>query len=282
MMCQWESFIKLLPLWLQEPVDRLGKNTLTEVRLRIGQPPQLIQLSRSLWLEQPTTSDDLTFCINAASQYSPWAATTATQGYITASGGHRIGICGDAVITDGHCTGFRHITSLCIRVARDVPELASKLAKLQGSTLIIGPPGSGKTTLLRDLIRQKSRQISGSIAVLDERNEIFPCAQGKLCFEPGPKTDVLTGLSKGQGIDLLIRCMGPHIIAVDEITAPEDSFALISAAWCGVELLATAHASDKMDLYRRQVYRPILENQLFQYLVTLQQDKSWQLERMGA
>ena len=63
MRCQWEAYIKLLPGWLQEPVNRLGRDALTELRLRIGQPPQLIFMSRSIWLGQPVTKEDIDFVV---------------------------------------------------------------------------------------------------------------------------------------------------------------------------------------------------------------------------
>lgn len=280
MRCQWQTYIKLLPQWLQEPVDRLGRDHLTELRLRAGQPPQLVLMSRNLWLERNVTSEDISFCINAASRYSPWSAQSAANGYITATGGHRLGLCGDAVVSEGKCTGFRAVTSLCIRVARDIPDVCGDIRKVDGSILLIGPPGSGKTTLLRDLIRCRSEKGQGSIAVLDERGEIFPFERGKPCFPPGARTDVLTGCDKADGITMLIRCMSPSVIAVDEITAKEDCDALIHAGWCGVQLIATAHAASREELFRRTVYKPLVAAKLFDWLVILHQDKSWKLERM--
>jgi stage III sporulation protein AA len=112
---------------------------------------------------------------------------------------------------------------------------------------------------------------------VDERGEIFPVGD---IFEPGLRTDVLTGCSKAQGVQMALRTMGPTCIAMDEITATEDCQALLRAAWCGVELLATAHASDVIDLRRRPVYRPLVQSGLFSQVIVLNRDKSWHMERM--
>lgn len=281
MRCAWQAYISLLPIWMREAVDKQGRDSLQELRLRIGIPPELVTENGSIWLGQAAKKEDLSFCVNAASRYSPWTAATISQGFITAPGGHRVGLCGTATVVNGNMTGISTVTSLCIRVARDFPGIAEKAADCNGSILIIGSPGSGKTTLLRDLIRLKSEHGTGSVAVVDERGELFPTAQDKPCFAAGRRTDVLTGCCKQAGIEAVLRCMGPEIIAADEITAQEDCQALIHAGWCGVKLLATAHAKDKTDLYARPVYRPLITSGLFETLMVLQPDKSWKMERMA-
>ena len=185
------------------------------------------------------------------------------------------------VVVEGKVQSVRNVTSMCIRVARDFPGLASQIVGLCGSILIIGSPGRGKTTILRDLIRQKSDLQSVPIAVVDERCELFPVNCGEFCFAPGFHTDILSGCKKADGIDILIRAMNPAYIAVDEITAAEDCRAIIQAQGCGVSILATAHAADIDDLQKRPVYKPILEAGIFQNIVIMQPDKSWKLERMN-
>lgn len=280
MRCAWQAYLNLLPVRIRQEVNRLGRDTLQELRLRLNSPPELITSKGSQWLGQAVTRDDLSFCVNAASRYSPWAAKTAAHGYITAPGGHRVGLCGEATMINGNMTGITAPTSLNLRVARDFPGIAERAAKINGSILILGKPGNGKTTLLRDLIRQKSEHIEGSIAVVDERGELFPYAQDEICFPSGRRTDVLTGCTKTQGIEAVLRNMSPSIIAVDEITAQEDCNALIRAGWCGVQLLATAHAESRADLYARPVYKPIIKSCLFKTLLILQSDKSWRMERI--
>lgn len=275
MRCAWNELLKIVPQSIRQDVDRMGRDTLQELRLRLGMAPEMVTSKGPVWLSGIVTESDISFVVNTASRYSPWAAATAAKGYITAQGGHRIGICGETVTSGGSITGIRSPTSLCIRVARDFPGIAAGAAGLRGNTLILGPPGSGKTTLLRDLIRQISDSGIGSVAVVDERGELFPSG-----FSTGKRTDILSGCTKVQGVQITLRTMGPAWIAVDEITARDDCEALTEAGWCGVRLLATAHASDRADLNRRPVYRPLLDCGLFENLIILHPDKSWRTERM--
>lgn len=275
MNCAWQELLRILPEWLRRDVDELGKDTLQEIRIRYDQNPVLRCHGAEHRLKRTVCKEDIHFIINTASRYSPWSAATAAQGFITAPGGHRIGICGETVIQNGEMTGVRHPTSLCIRIARDFPGIAMRAGQVSGSVLIIGPPGAGKTTLLRDLIRQRARR--QIVCVVDQRGEIFPIG-----FHRGENVDVLSGVSKQQGIECLLRTMGPSSIAVDEITSEQDCDAMKNAGWCGVDMLATAHASCLEDLKIRPIYRPILQSNLFLNIIVLRKDKSWQMERMNA
>lgn len=273
MNCAWKELLAILPPPLRPEVDRLGKETAQQLRLRLGNPLMMVTQQKIISIGNPLTMDALNYVVNTACRYSPWTAATAANGYITAPGGHRVGICGEAVTKDGAMTGFRSIRSLHIRVARDFPGIAARLATLDDNLLLLGRPGSGKTTLLRDLIRQRSRK--EHISVVDERGELFPVG-----LDPGCCADVITGCSKMQGIDAVLRTMGPDTIAVDEITAAADCDALLQAGWCGVRLLATVHGANVRDLHSRRIYRPIVESGLFDTLVILSEDKSFRTERM--
>lgn len=236
----------------------------TELRLRLDRPPRLVTYQGFHDLDSRVDENDLNYILNAASRYSPWNAESLREGYLTAPGGHRIGVCGE-----GAGETFSKITSLCIRIARDVRGIAKGLPT-DGSLLILGPPGSGKTTLLRDMIRHVSK--TRSVSVVDERRELFPTG-----FQTGENTDVLSGVSKSRGIDMVLRSMGPQVIAMDEITSEADCSALIHAAWCGVQLLATAHAASVTDLFTRPVYRPLAGSGLFSKAVVLDMHRVWHI-----
>ena len=273
MTCAWQELIAVLPLWMRQDMDRFQNEPLREIRLRINAPPELVFHNKSLWLQGKVTQDDLLYTVNAASRYSPWAAASAARGYITIQGGHRIGLCGEAVSHLGEITAMKHYTSLCIRVARDIPGIAEPLANVKGSVLILGAPGWGKTTLLRDLIRQLARY--EAVCIADDRGELFP--EG---FDRGKRTDIITGCTKETGISMLLRTMSPDCIAVDEITDPADTCALLHAANCGVRLLASAHAANISDFQKRAVYRPLAVNHVFDVIIVLKKDQTYTMERM--
>lgn len=273
MKCQWQKLLDILPHHLREDVDKLRDVPVQEIHMRLGYPPGVVIENRSHRLGRTVVQEDILWVVNQASRYSPWNAQSMAMGYLTAPGGHRIGLCGDGVIKNGVMTGLREIRSLNIRVARQITGISAGIP-LSGSLLIIGAPGWGKTTLLRDIIFRIS-ETGTPISVVDERLELF--APG---FSPGENTDVLSGCPKGQGIEAVLRTMGSKWIAVDEITGEEDCRALLQAGWCGVKLVATAHAASPEDLKTRPIYRPLLESGLFSRVVVLKPDKSWTQEEV--
>lgn len=274
MRCAWETLLGLIPQRMRQEVDRLGQAEARELRLRLGKPPELVLGADSSWLSGAVMQEELQFVVNAASRYSPWAAQTISKGYLSTAGGHRIGLCGEAVVQQGVVTGVRQIHSLCIRIARDFPEWGRELETLSGSLLIAGAPGWGKTTLLRNVARWAAQR--ESVSVVDERGELFPHG-----FSQGARMDVLTGCPKREGIEWVLRTMGPSCIAVDEITAPEDAAALLEAAGCGVRLLATVHAVSSEDLLRHSAYRPLVQQKVFDTWVFLKPNQHYQLERVA-
>lgn len=281
MTCMWKELLWLLPGRLRPEAEKIGQDRLLEIRLRVGSAPQFV-CADGICVSHggAVTAQEVSGCVQLASRYSAYAASTIGQGFLTAPGGHRIGICGQSVQKDGVSAGLKEATSLCIRVARDVLGIGEKLARqLTGSALILGPPGVGKTTLLRDVVRCLSKK--EQVSVVDERGEIFPASEGKIQFDTGNGVDVLTSCPKAEGMAMVLRAMSPQWIAVDEITTKADCAAMEICSYCGVKLLATAHVAEVRDLEKREIYAKLLSSGIFETYALLDRDRHYTVGRLG-
>lgn len=251
-----------------------------EFRLRRGRDMSLLLAEGEYAVEGTSISEeDLRTILERASSASAHSILGQLRaGFLPVPGGHRIGLCGEVVMRNGQVHTLSHLSSLAIRIARPICGLATDLlpALRQGnglcSTLILAPPGAGKTTLLRDLIRAVSDGVGGEplrVGVADERGELAAMWEGTPQLDVGAHSDVISGCPKAQGLSMLLRGMNPQVLSVDEITAEEDVQAILWAAGCGVSILASAHGLGKEDLWRRPLYRPLVEGRLFQRLLTV-------------
>jgi len=209
------------------------------------------------------------------------------NGFITIKGGHRVGISGKVTTDRGRVKTIKHITSLNIRIAREItgaadrvmPYLINPVTKKFHHTLIISPPRCGKTTLIRDVIRQVSKGIPAldfkgcTVGVVDERSEIAGCYYGVPQKDVGFRTDVLDACPKAEGMMMMIRAMGPQVIATDEIGREQDAAALEEALNAGITVLTTAHGKDWEEIAQRPVLRYIIEQGIFERMVTLGRSK---------
>ena len=253
------------------------------LRLRTGWPMEALVDGEERALDgPPVRREELEQLLEIASRASVHTVLDQMRrGYLTIAGGHRIGLCGTAVMRSGEVHALRNLSSVNLRVARQIKGVArpvlNRLCRdgVLQDTLILAPPGQGKTTFLRDVIRLVSEGEGCCplrVSLADERGEVAALYGGVPQLDVGRRTDVMEGCPKAQGLMLLLRAMNPKVLAVDEITAPEDLEALRTAAGCGVTLLATAHGEGKADLERRPLYRPILEDRMFRFLVRIYRD----------
>lgn len=267
---------------------------LEEVRLREGRPVQLVYSGGDAFVTESAalaadprkaalaSHDDLarTYQLIARGSVYAWEEEVRS-GFITLEGGHRVGLCGRAVVEDGRIRTLKLVSSLNIRIAREVPGAADRLLPrlIRGgrfaSTLLISPPQAGKTTLLRDLVRQLSTGVERlglkglRVGLVDERSEVAGCHLGVPQRDVGPRTDVLDGCPKAEGMMLLIRALSPQVVAVDEIGRPADALAVMEALHAGVAVLATAHGSGLADIRRRPALAELLSAGAFERAVIL-------------
>lgn len=292
-----QDICPVLPSHIANLIMSLSDNILnkvTEIRIRSNQPLLLIldncdimvsiSDSAGKYENYYCSSEDLTRTFQLLCKNSVYAfEEEVRQGYLTISGGHRVGLAGQATVFNGSITTLKNINSLNIRLARSIPGCADKIlpfvidTRTQRifNTLLISPPRCGKTTILRDLIRQLSignpiLGITGAqIGIVDERSEIAACKNGIPSIDLGPRVDVLDACPKASGMLMLIRSMGPDIVATDELGRVEDVAAIREALHAGVSVLATVHSQTLQDLYERPYVNELVRQNFFQRYVIL-------------
>ena len=243
-MAAFQEILDVLPGRLQT----LDFSDVQELRLRVGQAPAVLENGRERRLSGLVRPGELDGILQRTTSYSAHACQDALrQGYVTLPGGHRIGVCGSVVTRNGEMTGFRTVSSLCIRFARDIRlDEERLLPSLTESCLILGAPGAGKTTLLRACIRALSN--SGErMCVCDDRGEISAMTDEGAQFDLGPQTDVLTDVSKSEGMTLLLRAMACGLILTALLNLAGFSAQCAALEENIVRLHVIANSNDKAD-----------------------------------
>ena len=254
-----------------------------EIRCRVERP-LILRLKQGLEqsVVERLTMEQMQHIVSRISQGSVYAwEEEFRQGYLTLRGGHRVGMTGKGVLEHGRIRTLKQISGLNFRIARSIPGAADELVQYVAAgrkirnTLLVSPPGCGKTTMLRDLIRQLSNGIPSlhmagvNVGVVDERSELAGCVNGIPQLDVGCRTDVLDGCPKSEGICMLIRSMGPQVVAVDEIGTAADAAALETALQSGIHIITTAHGNGFTDLLRHPVLCPLVEHGCFPVIASL-------------
>ncbi len=293
-----EEVGSFLPQRLRAILERAAGSPwdeLEEIRLRLGRPLALHGRRGERFLSESGESvpaaaayrpdrEDLEKALQLISSSSLYAfAEELRSGYITIPGGHRVGLCGQAVVEGGRVVRLKHITGLNYRIARQITGAALPYARFFYDrrrrrvyhSLLVAPPRGGKTTFLRDLARclsdgVKEQGIAGfKVAVVDERSEIAGSFQGQPQLDVGERTDVLDACPKAEGMMMLLRSMGPEVIITDEIGRPEDIAAIEEVIHAGVTVVATAHGSSLAELKSRPGLRRLLDEEVFERALIL-------------
>lgn len=255
---------------------------LQEIRIKVGKPLNIVLDNRELIFNYEISREDIKVIIQKISNYSLYAfEEDIRQGYITIQGGHRVGLAGQCVIENNSIKTIKNITSLNIRVCREIIGCSNNIMNSLveknkiNNTLIISPPKCGKTTLLRDITRNISNgmmelSLTGKrTVVIDERSEIAACYKGIPQMNVGLRTDVYDNCIKSDGMMMAIRGLSPEVIICDEIGTYKDMEGLMMAYNSGVSIVATLHGRNVEELYKRPVFREIVENKIIDKVVVL-------------
>ena len=251
--------VDLLPLRIKKYFFGIDCDKLFEIRMRAGKPLCVAGVDGKQFITHTgrlssagekgviVSKKDIEEAVEILTSYSLYSYKDQIKnGFITAPGGHRVGICGTMTpdsefITDVSCLNYRF--------AREIFSAADKAVDAVynngqvKSTLIVSAPGCGKTTFLRDLIRQISNK-GVNISVVDERGELAAVRGGIPGFDLGFSTDVLDMCDKRIGMKIMLRTMTPSVIAVDEFDVVSDADIISALNASGVSVFATVHTRD--------------------------------------
>lgn len=278
-----DEILRVLPLKIISEVRNCFQNDkIQEIRIKVGKPIILNSFKGEKILSYIVTAEDVKQILVKVSNYSLYAyEEEIKQGYITIKGGHRIGIAGECVIVGGVIRTIKNISSLNIRICREVVGASNEVMKYISkdnrvyNTLIVSPPKCGKTTILRDIAKNISSgmpiiNLSGKkVSIIDERSEIAACFDGVPQMNVGVRTDVLDNCLKREGMLMAIRSLSPEVLICDEIGTQGDVEALLMAFNSGVNIVVTLHGFSIDDIYKRKVFKELLDNSILDRIVIL-------------
>ena len=262
-------------------------NSVSEIRLRAGRPVTLTLNGENVFLSNQgqicyltqhglicLSENDIKQVFNSLCEHSVYAYSEQIRsGYINLKHGCRAGIAAAAVMENGIITNFTDVSSINIRIAAEYLGCASALTPvLHEGLLIAGPPSSGKTTVLRDVVRLISSGIGTKrrrVSVIDSRGEIAALKGGEPQNELGPLTDVISNISKSDGIEIALRTLGPEVIAFDEIGNSKEAENVLKCFNSGVKIITTSHSSGIDELKQRECTRLLLESGAIRHIALL-------------
>ena len=279
----YDEIYKILPGIIGNSIKQfLMEDKIQEIRIKVGKPIILNLAFEEKVLDYIPTREDLRYLMTKISNYSLYAfEEEIKQGYITLKGGHRVGLAGECVMSKGEVRTIKNISSLNIRICKEVIGASNKVMRLITendrvyNTLIVSPPKCGKTTILRDIAKNLSNgmyQISlkgKKVTIVDERSEIAACYNGIPQMNVGIRTDILDNCLKKSGMIMAIRSLSPEVLICDEIGTEGDLEALNMAFNSGVNIIVTVHGYDINDIYNRKIFKELIDNCVLERIILL-------------
>lgn len=251
------------------------KDKITDIHLRLDRPVCVSTRmgNHVLSIDTAVNKSDLQDTFNRICRYSVYSVQgEIINGFVTVAGGHRAGICGTAVVNNGEIINIRDISSVNIRVSREIKGCAESLLNsldTSSGVLICGEPCSGKTTILRDIARYISTKENKTVSLIDERGELAATMNGENQNDVG-LCDVFSGYPKHKAVEQALRCMSPQYIICDELGTADDITAIESCVNSGVSVIAAMHASNKNELINKPNARRLISTGAFESIVFLE------------
>lgn len=259
---------------LKTAPEEIKKNA-KEIKFRLGRKIAITSFIETHFLNKILLKEEIEEIFKSICGYSIHSHTEEIKkGFITLKGGHRAGICGTAVYENNILKNIKDISSINLRIARQVlnasEEILKNLKENIGNLLIVGPPASGKTTILKDIAKNLTDK---SVAIVDTRGEIAASFYGNPQNDVG-NADVFDFFNREDGIIFAIRTMNPEYIICDEIGDENDINAIKMCVGTGVKLIATAHGENIKEIKKRKIIEKILQTNAFSNIAILEGKKN--------
>ena len=251
--------------------DLLG---LTELRLRAGAKIVACYVGgKEKEIDRVITESDIEKIMLRLTKHSVYMFSEGIKsGYVTGDDGERVGICGRCVTENGQVKMIKDVSSLCVRIPKEVVGFSDELIKKYqkegiSSTIVISPPGYGKTTFLRDIARNISVKLKKNVLITDEKNEIYSHS-----FSFGARCDYMLSASKVFAFYEGVRNLRPDVIISDELSSKAEVYGAANAALCGVAVIASAHANSLSDLIKKPELKFAFDNKIFKTAVIIEKN----------
>lgn len=268
------SFMKHFPPRLTETLLIMGTKDMQEIRIIAEKNVSVVKTGVLLDCGIKIKKEELRKIVDSMCRGSLYAMQQSlSKGYLTLSGGHRVGVCGKCISEGGVVTHMNDISAICIRISREIIGASDSIMEYINykdklyNCLIIAPPGCGKTTLLRDIARHIGD--SYRVCIADERSEIAACREGVPTHDVGKFTAVMDAVPKGEGMMMLLRTMSPDVIITDETGTESEERAIVQLINCGVKIITTAHGYSEKDVLRRRHLKNLIEGGAFERIIVL-------------
>ena len=281
-----EKILRRMPEPLAGILRRTEKPLLekvTEIRLRAGEPLALSVGEQAVFLSPQgrqvppeqgyTVKQELVqeTMIALSGHSLHGIEKTLEQGYFTAPGGFRVGVC-----LEPYAAKQGQALSLNIRIPREMVGAAEDyfpVWKGCRGLILAGPPASGKTTVLRDLCRLISAGKDGEpcsrTVLVDERSELSGWDGEQSLFHLGPATDIISGIPKEQAILQAMRTLSPQVILCDEVAGEREADAIRYAFFCGVRFAVTVHCGSRREVSSNRILRELMSSGAFSHIILL-------------
>ncbi|NIP71841.1 MAG: AAA family ATPase [Gammaproteobacteria bacterium] len=225
--------LRTLPEPLQRALENLSLDTLLEVVMDLGRPPQARFPGHAETLaEEPVTRADLDQVVASVGEFSA---------------DNRAGIEGTLHRISAIRNRRNEIVGLTLRVGRAVfgtIETIRDLVEAGKNVLLLGRPGVGKTTKLREVARVLAEEFEKRVIVIDTSNEI--AGDGDMPHPGIGSARRMQVPHPNRQHAVMIEAVEnhmPEVIIIDEIGTEAEALAARTIAERGVQLIGTAHGT---------------------------------------